>query len=515
MPSFNLGEALRRNQDRIIDEWVHRLRTEVGDQYAQRPVEELYGTVTEAFQANYHVLVHGNRAPIHDFISRITHLRLEAGFHLSHVQKAFELYRSIAAPLLAKETTRKEFLDCVLRINDCLADTIHRFSDYFQEMHQRRNVDYARRLEAEVLDRTAKLKESETRYKTLVEEINDGYFVIQDGRIVFANQAFRDMHGCSPDEILERPFHEFVAPESRPMVLGAYRDSLEGRPSPKTIEYLRLTRDGESIPTELTAKLTHFQGQRSNIGLCRDISERVRMERRMREAERMADIGRITTSLSHEIRNPLSAVQLNLQILKKNLNLTGNNGRRIDIAVREVTRLEGILKELLDFAKPPPLNPTSCHLAEIIDACLELLDLKFEEKSLRLRREIEPDLPPVMADREKLGQALINLLLNAIEASPQGGAIDLACGLKPVDGRNGLEVAVADSGPGVPPEHMWEIFKPFFTTKSRGTGLGLTNVSRIMNSHLGWVTAENLDDRGAVFRIWFPWEGVYVQNSDR
>jgi PAS domain S-box-containing protein len=331
-------------------------------------------------------LVHNRDDKIHEFINRITHLRLEAGFHLSHVQKAFELYRIIVTPLIAKETTNEEFLECVLKINDCLAVTIHRFSDYFQEMHQRRNVDYARRLEAEVRDRTAKLKESESRYKTLVEEITDGYFVIQDGSIVFANQAFCDMHGFSLDEILGRPFLTFVAPEDREIVLGAYHDSLDGKPSPKTLEYLRLTCEGETIPTEFTAKVTYFQKRRSNIGLCRDISERVKMERRMREAERMADIGRITTSLSHEIRNPLSAVQLNLQILKKNRSLTGNDGRRIDIAVREVTRLEGILKELLDFAKPLPLNLASCSFTGIIDSCLELLDLKFEEKN--------PETPP-------------------------------------------------------------------------------------------------------------------------
>ena len=515
MADFNLGKFLRRHQDHIIDLWVHRLRSEVGEQYTQRPVDELYGTVTAAFEANYQALVHGRYDQIHAFINRITHLRLEAGFPLSYVQTAFELYRIIVTPLIARETTQEDFLKCMEAINECLADTIHRFSDYFQEMHQRRNVDYARRLEAEVRDRTAKLKESESRYKTLVEEITDGYFVIQDEKIVFANHAFCDMHGYSLEQVLGRPFQSLVAPDSRELVFSSHLDGLEERPAPRTLEYLRLTRGQETIPTELTAKVADFQNRRSNIGLCRDISERVKLERRIREAERMADIGRITTSLSHEIRNPLSAVQLNLQILKKNRSLTGNDGRRIDIAVREVTRLEGILKELLDFARPLPLSPVHCRFAEIIESCLELLDLKFEEKSLELQVEMEAGLPPVMADPEKLGQALINLLLNAIEASPPGGLILLTCRSRQSEGRPGVEVAVTDSGPGVHLEHKGEIFKPFFTTKSKGTGLGLTNVSRIMDSHLGWVVVENLDDTGAVFKIWLPWEHDYVQHIDR
>jgi PAS domain S-box-containing protein len=407
-------------------------------------------------------------------------------------------------PLAARETTTRQFLDCVLRINACLAVTIHRFSDYFQEMHQRRNIDYAHRLEAEVRERTAELRESESRYKTLVEEINDGYFVIQDGTIVFANNAFCKMHECPLDLVLGYKFQTFVAPESREKVLQVYHDSLADRPTPRALEYLRLTSDNRTIPTELTAKVTTYQDVRSNIGLCRDISERVKMERRMREAERMADVGRITASLSHEIRNPLSAVQLNLQVLKANRDLTGNDARRLDIAVREVGRLEGILKELLDFAKPLTLHLSYFRLEEVIETCLELLDPKFQEKDLGLRLKLEDRLPPIIADREKLGQALINLLLNSIESTSAGGVIRLSCLRAEHDGKPGIEAAVADPGHGVKVEHMGEIFKPFFTTKNKGAGLGLTNVKRIVEAHQGWVLAKNIEPRGALFRIWLP-----------
>ena len=515
MSSFDLPTFLRRHQQSIIDTWVSRLSMEVGQRYAERPVEELYETVTNAFEANFHVLVHDRYDLIVGFINRITEMRLHAGFPLSHVQKAFELYRTVVLPLAAGETNIEEFLDFVTRVNACLAVTIHRFSDHFQEMHQKRNLDYARQLEAEVRDRTAKLRESESRYKTLVEEINDGYFVIQDGKIVFTNRAFCEMHGYSSEEVLGREFLFFVAPENRGTLLKVYLDSLADRPSPKTYEYLRLTRDGQCIPTEFTAKVTEYQNRRSNIGLCRDINERVQMEHRIREAERMADIGRITTSLSHEIRNPLSAVQLNLQVLKKNRSLTGNDGRRIDIAVREVVRLERILKELLDFAKPLPLHLVPCKFADIVDSCLELLEPKFEEKGLDLVRDLHPGLPRVVADQEKLGQALINLLLNALDASPRGGCIRLTCRPRISQGVPGLEAAVADTGQGLQPDHLWEIFKPFYTTKNKGTGLGLTNVRRIMEAHHGWVIGENLEPQGAVFRMWLPGEDGYGQNTDR
>ncbi len=494
---------------------MQRLHTEVGELYTQRPVDELYDTVTGAFEANFEVLVLDRYERIDNFINKITHMRLEAGFPLSDVQKAFELYRSIVLPLLGQETTIDQFLNCILKINACLAVTIHRFSDYFQEMHQRRNVNYARQLEMEIQDRTAKLKESETRYKTLVEEINDGYFVIQEEKVVFANEAFCKMHGYRLDEVLDRAFHSFVAPESRDEVIQVYHDSLENLPTPNILEYMRLTRDGRSIPTEFTAKVTYYQHRRSNIGLCRDISDRVRMERLVREAERMADIGRITTSLSHEIRNPLSAVKLNLQILKNNRNLTGNDGRRIDISVREVIRLEGILKELLDFAKPLSLSPCASSLNDIVDACLELLSLKYEEKNLTLIQNIGANLPSIVVDRDKLRQALINLLLNAIEASPPGGAIELTCRQTDYEGRPGVEISVLDQGAGVGRKMRAEIFKPFYTTKSKGTGLGLTNVNRIVEAHQGCVEVEDREPSGAVFRVWLPWGIGYGENPDR
>lgn len=500
---FVLETFLNDRRDTIIAQWVDRLMTETGIQYARRPRQELVGTVSAAYDANLNVLVHDDFAPIDRFIRTITTMRLEAGFLLSDVQMAFEIFRSITLPLIAAETTAVEFLPIVTNINRCLTYTIHRFSDHFQTMHQEKILEHNRRLEEMVQARTVQLEESQRKYKTLVEEINDGYFVVQDEIVVFANSAFCQMHGYDLSEVIGEKFYAFIDPDSRAQVIHLYERSLQKKTVPRTFEYMRLTKDGKIYPTEILAKVTYYENRLSSIGICRDITQRVKLERRIRESERMAYIGQVTTSLSHEIRNPLSSVQMNLQILKKHPQLKGNDQKRIDICVREVQRLENILKELLDFAKPIRLKYQRFSLVELLYFSIELLAMRFKEKKISVTTDVDAHLPEIRADKDKLGQALINLLLNALEASPQGGCIKVDC-RRYSQPEGGILVDISDQGCGIPDGCTQHIFEPFFTTKSKGTGLGLNNVKRIIGAHKGKIEFENLDPCGAAFRVLLP-----------
>ena len=392
--AFSLWDFREKYRSKIIHEWVDRLSTEVGEQYARRPRKELFGTCTGAFEANFHVLLNDDYGPINLFIDKITRLRLGSGFLLSDVQKAFELYRIIAIPLLARECTHEELLEQVTKVNLCLAYTTHRFSDHFQKMHEVKILEQNRLLEEKVRTRTRELRESQLKYKTLVEEITDGYFVIQKEAIVFANQAFCNMHGCALEDVLGKKFSLFVAPEDRKKVLSIYRKSLTKKFVPRSFEYLRLTRDGKTFPTEILAKNTHYENRLSSIGICRDITQRLQMEQKVRESERMAYIGQITTSLSHEIRNPLSAVKMNLQILQNHPRLRGNDARRIHISVREVMRLERILSQLLDFAKPLRMEYGPVDVNHLVISCEELLNLKLFEEKIEIVTDLDPRRSP-------------------------------------------------------------------------------------------------------------------------
>lgn len=488
----------------IIDNWVSRLHSEVSKQYSQRPLEELYITVTEAYDANYSVIVENDYGPINDFITKITKMRLDAGFNLSDVQKAFELYRNIVVPLVLSHLEGEGLRNAVTKINDCLAYTIHRFSDYFQKMHEKTIIKHNKELEYRLKIKTIEMRESELKYMTLVEEINEGYFIIRNGVIVFANNAFVSMHGYSASEVIGKPFWVFVSPECRDQVVKIHEDAISGRPAPKVFEYLRLTKDGKSLPTEITAKVRKREEGVENIGICRDITWRVELQKKTIEAEQLGYIAQVATSLSHELRNPLSSIKLNLQMLSKSRDIVGNNKRRVEIAVSELVRLENVLTELLEFSKPLQIKPLRCNINDVISTCLKFMEPRFEEKRILPVLEADPRLPKVAIDPEKMTQVFVNIFNNALEAVSNGGMVIVTTTEKEEEGVRYIEITVEDNGPGIPHHMLEEVFKPFFTTKTKGTGLGLSIVKRIVEAHRGTVHAQLRYPKGAMFVINLP-----------
>jgi PAS domain S-box-containing protein len=388
-------------------------------------------------------------------------------------------------------------------LNHGLFYTITRFSDYFQAMHERQIRQYARDLEKEVEERTRELSESEAKYRILVEEINDGYFVNKNGRLIFVNRAFCEMHGYAPAEVIGRFYTDFVAHESLSGVRNLYKKRVSGREAEILYTYFRLHKNGTSRPTENKVKLISYEGKKAVAGICRDITERTEMERRIRESERLAHIGQLTTSLAHEIRNPLSAIKMNIQILSKNLRLDGNDGRRGEIIGKEVSRLERILTEMLDSAKPLRLDKESASLNEIVDSSLDVLEEKIKENGLQVSRYRSKALPLLLLDRDKIEQAIINILLNSIEALTKGCGIRVVTRLASGNGGQ-IFVDVKDNGPGIHPDDYPYLFDPFFSSKKKGTGLGLYNVKKIAEAHGGDVTLLPVRGPGTHFRIALP-----------
>ncbi len=502
---MNLKETLEKFNNRIVDEWIYRLHTEVSERYCARPVDELFLTVSKANEANYAVMIHNDFSKINNHIQWITKLRLEGGFSLSEVQNAYELYRTVLLPILPNELDDKNFLETMNQLNYCLFYTITRFSNYFQSLHEKHIREYAQNLEREVEKRTKELIESESKYRILVEEINDGYFVIQNEKIVFANQAFCDMHGYSIGEILKKHYTELIAPQSLRNVKIAYGKVVCGEHTEDILTYFRQHKNSIPLPTESKIKAIRYQGEYAVAGICRDITERIEAERRIRESERLAHIGKLTTSLAHEIRNPLSSVKMNSQIILKNMEFQGYDKRRMEIIVNEISRLERILDEMLDFARPIKLNLQAVSIHKLIDSCLEVLDAKIWEKEIRVKKLYDGRLPDILADSEKMEQAIINILINSIEVLPEGGIIEIETSLLRIERRT-IKIEFMDNGPGIKPEELPYIFDPFFSNKKKGTGLGLSNVKKIIEAHGGKVSVANKKPRGTKVSLIIPFK---------
>ena len=197
---------------------------------------------------------------------------------------------------------------------------------------------------------------------------------------------------------------------------------------------------------------------------------------------------------------------MNLQVLHKFHRFEGDDQRCMELSLDEVIRLENTLSDLLDFAKPPRLHFSLCSLHDILTHCVELFRTKFEEKQIAIIQDVDHTLPEIQADKEKLTQVVLNLLLNAFEISQPEQSIWVSTHYRPDAEKPAIALRIEDEGPGIPERHSERIFQPFFSTKEKGTGIGLTNVKHIVEAHKGWVEASHREPRGAVFQVWLPVE---------
>jgi PAS domain S-box-containing protein len=506
---FRLDVLLTRHRERIIREWCDRLYTEVSANYAARDPEELAQTTARAYDAFFYVLAENDDTAINQFINEITTVRLESGFPLDDVQKAFELFRILIVPVLVEESPRSCLGRHLEQVNACLAYTIHRFSNHFQKMHETCLKEYADRLERDVAARTAQLKESEHKYKTLVEEISDGYLVLDGETIAFVNPAFCRMHGIDdPEKILMTPFLNFVHKKDRQEVCRLVSQNHGSDPGASAaFEYRRLRRDGNALPTEMGCRPSRFEGRENTLCIVRDITRRVKLEKKSRQMERMAYIGQITASLSHEIRNPLSSIKMNLQILGQNHQFAGNDEKRLQITQTEIQRLETILQQLLDFAKPVSVTPGPVDVNEVVQFCVGLMDVKFRKIQAACRVNLDPSLPVITADKAKIEQVVINLLLNALDSIGSGGEVRVRTGVQKHNRKAFVTIQVSDDGNGISPDLIPHIFEPFYTTKMKGTGLGLANVKQMVQAHDGFVHVNAGKTCGTVFDVCLPCKG--------
>lgn len=220
----------------------------------------------------------------------------------------------------------------------------------------------------------------------------------------------------------------------------------------------------------------------------------------MKRAERLSAIGQLSAGLAHEIRNPLASISGAAAILARSRDLDPKNAKCLDIITNECERLNGLLTNFLNFARPRPPRLQTVQLEPLLDNVLALAGHGVRGKTVHFEKKIEPGLPPVECDSEQLEQVLLNLMINAIEASPDGGTVTLSAAGED----NRIAIGIVDHGHGVAPAHIDRLFDPFFTTKEHGTGLGLPVAHQIMRQMGGSLLARRNADRGMTFSVALP-----------
>jgi signal transduction histidine kinase len=226
-------------------------------------------------------------------------------------------------------------------------------------------------------------------------------------------------------------------------------------------------------------------------------------QERLLQREKMATIGEMSASVAHELRNPLVAVGGLARRLRKQLKPGSNELKYASIIHEETERLEKMLNRILSFARQNDLVPAPFSLDRVIEQALLIEGEKLAKADIKLSVEIADDLPQLQGDAEQIDQVLINLIANARQAMPQGGSLTLRITEAHLRGEDAVRIEIHDSGEGIPPALMRNIFTPFFTTRKQGTGLGLSICHRIIEHHQGELKATNLPN-GAVFSITLP-----------
>lgn len=228
--------------------------------------------------------------------------------------------------------------------------------------------------------------------------------------------------------------------------------------------------------------------------------ERLKLKEKLQRAEHLSAIGEMTAGISHEIRNPLGIIRSSAELLKKKMVKTNQPTSIIDIIVEESIRLNNIIKDFLDFAKPmtPILKP--CRIDDIIEKNINYLSQQIQENDFTIEREFTQPTPEIMVDAERLYQAFLNIMLNAFQAMSKGGILNIAI----LTEDTCTTIFFNDQGRGIPQESLKKIWNPFFTTKEMGTGLGMGIVKNIIESHHGTIDVFNRDSGGVTVKITLP-----------
>jgi len=363
----------------------------------------------------------------------------------------------------------------------------------------------------------AELKKAEERYRLLFEHATDAIFIIQGDRIKFPNPKAMKILGLSALEIESRPFIEFVHPDDRRMVLKNYRRRLAGdRTLPEPYTFRIIASDKRQYTVEINAVLFTWEQRTATLNFVRDVTEKIRLEDHLRQAQKMESIGILAGGVAHDFNNLLQVMGGNVQLLLRTLPPDNPDAGRLQVVARSIERAGNLVQQLLLFSRKAVVRKELLDLNREVDDALGILERTIP-KMIVIKRQLAANLWPVSADRVQVEQVLLNLGTNSMDAMPAGGTFQVETGnvfldaefpVHPPGAEAGRYVLLraSDTGSGMSKEALNHVFDPFFTTKEvgKGTGLGLASVYGIVKAHGGHIQCFSEPGQGTTFEIYWP-----------
>ena len=368
------------------------------------------------------------------------------------------------------------------------------------------------------------LIKSEEKYSTLVEKGNDGIIIIQDGVLKFANSKVLELTGFSLREALGMSFIDFVSSEYKGLVMDRYRRRLSGEKVPSKYEMEIMSKDGRTIPVEVSASLIEYAGRSANMAIIRDITERKRAEEMQKQysehleelvdqrteelretqeelvrKEKLAILGLLAGGVAHELRNPLAAIKNVSYFLAMTTETPDPDVKEVlNILEMEVAMAEKTISDLLDYAFSKPPIRRNVDLNNVIHRGLSHIDVPEKIKVLSLMDE---SLSTILADSDQLLRVFVNILSNAVYAMPEGGQLIIKSEFSAPEWVN---ISFTDTGVGISQENLVKVFEPLFTTKAKGIGLGLAISKTLVEAHGGSIEVQSEVGKGSTFTVKLP-----------
>lgn len=403
---------------------------------------------------------------------------------------------------------------------------IKRFRNEFSlqyEMEQREKELslYSELLKKEVTKKEAALETSETKFKELFENANDGIAVMNmNGIIIGINNRFLEITGFDRDSLIGTNIKILEVGGDKEENIIRRERVLKGEPVIFEMEHFR--KDGEKIELEVSSKAINIDGEVYIQSFYRDITEKKRLQAQLFQAQKMESIGILAGSIAHDFDNIITSITGNIEMLKNNINLDKWVRQRVSLIENSTQRAKNLIARLLSFARKSHYQKRIINLNKVIEETIELMKTTLTKKGIEVDMCLNEDASAVTGDGNMLSQVIMNLAINAIDAMPFGGKLDISTSIYRSKGQeevgayrhmplllktgNYVEFKLSDTGKGIPHNIKDRIFEPFFTTKreGQGTGLGLSIVYRIVKEHGGDITVDSFPGKGTTFKIYLP-----------
>ena len=348
------------------------------------------------------------------------------------------------------------------------------------------------------------IRAKEQQFRTIADFTYDWEYWLQpDGSLSYNSPSCSRITGRNAQDYIKDPglLVEIVHPEDRERI-RQHLEEARGSEQVYALDYRIMDKSGNerwighACQAVYTDNGVHIGRRASN----RDITESKKAEKALLQAERLAAMGRLIASLAHEINNPLQAISNSLELAIDFPLEEEERQQYLKGARQEVERLIHITRGILDYTRPQEVKQTTSNVNEVIKRTLEITNDRLKKFNISTSVNIPAQLPALLISSDQLGQVFLNLVLNAIDQMQGGGSLTITAEQK----REMVVISFRDSGTGIPQNKLDYIFEPFFTTKTDGTGLGLSISQNIIRTYRGKITAENIENNGAVFKVFLP-----------